>query len=375
MRVLYLTGIPAPYRVDLFNEMGKQVDLTVAFLAEYQEERNKAWQSSSAQTFQAVFLNKGPLNGKQLDFSMVRYLSKHAKEFDIIVIHGYSFAASILAIKWLSSHRVKFGIEADGAIIPDKEKWIRSAIKRFCISKADFWMSSGKATTDFFVHYGADREKCYVYPFSSISYKDIADAKRFNAREKKEIRGQLNITEQRIIISVGRFSYEGGYGKGYDLLMKIAEKTDDKVGFYFIGDEPTEEFLRWKQDCKLDHVHFVGFREKEELYKYYACADLFVLLTRGDVWGLAINEAMMFGLPIITTTKCLAGLELVQNGKNGYIVDVNDFDSIYKTVSSLIYDDERLSDYGKNSIICIVKYSLESSANMHLKTLAEVWRT
>ena len=371
MKVLYLSGIPAPYRVDLFNEMGKTISLTVAFLAEYQTERNKAWQSSQAENFQVVFLNKGALNGKKFDLSMVNYLKTHANEFDVIVIHGYSFTASILAIAWLKRHGISYGIEADGAIIPEHENSIKSYTKKFCIKGAKFCLSSGKATTDFFVHYGAKPEKCFVYPFSSISGKDIVRAKKFTVEEKKAIREKLGILEEKVIITVGRFSYNNGYGKGYDLLMKVAERLEGNIGVYFIGDDPTKEFSEWKEKKHLSRVHFIGFKEKDELYYYYACADLFVLLTRGDVWGLAINEAMMFGLPVITTTKCLAGLELVRNDVNGKLVDVNDEEEIFKAISWVIYDETKLSKFGDNSINKIATYTIEASSESHKKVISE----
>ena len=58
------------------------------------------------------------------------------------------------------------------------------------------------------------------------------------------------------------------------------------------------------------------------------CADIFVHPTETDVWGLVINEAMAHGLPIITTDGCVAGLELVKNNDNGFIIPVNNIDII-----------------------------------------------
>ena len=52
-------------------------------------------------------------------------------------------------------------------------------------------------------------------------------------------------------------------------------------------------------------------------------SDLFVLPTREDIWGLVINEAMSFGLPIITTRKCIAGTELITDGENGYLLEAD----------------------------------------------------
>ena len=75
----------------------------------------------------------------------------------------------------------------------------------------------------------------------------------------------------------------------------------------------------------LKNINFLEFEKKEVLYKYYKAADLFILPTREDIWGLVINEAMAHGLPVITTKKCVAGMELVIKGVNGEIVEVEDF--------------------------------------------------
>lgn len=372
IRVLYLTGIPAPYRVSLFNCMGKMVRLTVVFLSEYQSERNSKWQSVKPQCFNAVFLNKGALNGKKIDFSMVDYLKKHASEYDLIVVHGTSFIASIFAISWMKTHKVRYGIEADGAIIPKKESKVKQLIKRYCIRGASFFLSSGKMTTQYFKHYGADTSKCYLYPFTSLSEEDILNAIKLTHTDKQQIRKEIGIREEKVVITVGRFSYDNGYGKGYDILHNIAEKTDGKIGFFFIGDNPTEEFVRWKESKGLTNVHFVGYKDKNELYRYYAAADVFVLLSRADAWGIAIYEAMMFSLPIISSDKCVGGIELVEDGVNGYIVGLDNVDGIQTQISYLLYDNNRLEAYGKSSLKRIVKYTIENSTEEHNKELCNV---
>ena len=71
-----------------------------------------------------------------------------------------------------------------------------------------------------------------------------------------------------MIISVGRFNYLDGEGKGFDLLFKIAEEMDADTGIYIIGDSPTERFVQWKQEKALDHVHFVPFKRKDMPMNY-----------------------------------------------------------------------------------------------------------
>ena len=56
MRVLFLTNIPSPYRVEFFNELGKGCNLTVAFEGECATDRNVNWIGSSAEYFDAIYM-------------------------------------------------------------------------------------------------------------------------------------------------------------------------------------------------------------------------------------------------------------------------------------------------------------------------------
>ena len=71
-----------------------------------------------------------------------------------------------------------------------------------------------------------------------------------------------------------------------------------------------------------------GFKTKEQLADYYAAADVFVLPTREDIWGLVVNEAFAFGLPVITSDNCGAGMEMITQGVNGFIFPNEDADAL-----------------------------------------------
>ncbi|MDO5425085.1 MAG: glycosyltransferase, partial [Eubacteriales bacterium] len=108
---------------------------------------------------------------------------------------------------------------------------------------------------------------------------------------------KIGIHEKKIVLAVGQYIYR----KGFDILLKASEMLDSDIGIYIIGGEPTKEYLQIIENYGLHNVHFAGFMNKKELSDYYKAADLFVLPTREDVWGLVINEALAYGLPIITT--------------------------------------------------------------------------
>ena len=92
-------------------------------------------------------------------------------------------------------------------------------------------------------------------------------------------------------------------------------------------------------------------------------ADIFVLPTREDVWGLVINEAMAKGLPIVTTTQCGSGQELVD--KNGLLIEGEDPDRFADAINKMLSDHNALETMSRESIIRIANYTIEESAIVH----------
>ena len=162
-----------------------------------------------------------------------------------------------------------------------------------------------------------------------------------------------------MVLAIGQFIHR----KGFDVLLKAAADLPKSVGIYIVGGEATEEYRKMKEELGLSNVHFLGFQKKEVLGKYYRAADLFVLPTREDIWGLVINEAMAYGLPVITTDRCVAGLELVENGVNGYIVPVEDASALAQKIQAVLNADPEAM--GSVSLEKIQPYTLENMAKTH----------
>ncbi len=366
MKVLFLTNIPSPYRVDFFNELGKYCDLTVAFEGKHATDRNPKWQFQKESNYTSVFL-RGVRTGSD-KFLCLGVTTLITKGWNHIIVGVYSTPTGMIAIEYMKIKKIKFFIEADGGMI-NNDNFIKYRIKKYFISSANAWFSSGKVTTKYLAYYGAKESRCYVYPFTSLRKIDLDNALSTCMVDKKIIRGKIGMTEKYIVLTVGRFNYKDGYGKGYDTVMKAAEHLPKDIGFYIVGDNPTEEFINWKRVKKLDNIHFVGFKTKEELAHYYATADVFVLMTRADVWGLVINEALSFGLPVITTDKCVAGLELIENGKNGFIVPTEDTAALEEKISYLCNNYECVEIMRINNIKLSENYTIENMAKVHMEIL------
>ena len=92
-------------------------------------------------------------------------------------------------------------------------------------------------------------------------------------------------------------------------------------------------------------------------------ADVFVLPTREDIWGLVINEAMAYGLPVITTDKCNAGLELIQNGINGFVIKKDSEKELMEAVTRALSECTIL---GALALHEIKDYTIESMVLTHV---------
>ncbi len=369
MKVLFCANLPSPYRVDFFNEFGKVCDLTVCYERKNASDRDEKWKGSGAQNYKEVFLDLKPKGADQSYGSALRkYIA--AYPCDRLILTNYISPACMEAIIYCKAKRIPYWLEWDGGFNKQDPVW-RRALKRFLLGSAAGHLTTSEEHIKYLTDLGIKRDRIYKYPFTSISEKDVLPAP-LNMREKDALRRKLGIAEPKVIVSVGRFNYNNGEGKGFDLLFRIAEELDDDTGIYIIGDEPTDRFKTWKKEKDLRHVHFVPFKVKQDLFEYYRAADLMVLLTRGDVWGLVVNEAMANGLPVITTERCIAGTEMVHNGENGYIVPANSYKEAEECISRYFAFDSLQSKMQEQCIVTVEEFTIEKMARRHYDILSGV---
>ena len=360
MKVLYLTNIPSPYRVAYFNELGKYCDLTVIFEKEGYITRDKSWLDYKFENFKGFFLPGIEIGlYEKLTFAFVKYLKK--EKYDHVIVTNMGTLTGVLAVHWMKLKNIPYCIEGDGGIAGSR-KGIKEKIKTGMISTAKMCFSTSKEHDKYYCQYGAMPNNIRRYPFTSLHAKDILAAPIDN-EEKLDIKRKLGISEKRIILSIGSFIPR----KGMDLLIKATSKIRGDWGIYIIGGEATEEYLELKKTYQNQNLYFIDFMKPEKLSDYFKAADLFVLATREDIWGLVINEAMAYALPVITTNKCVAGQELVKNGENGYIVESENIEELREKINILIGSEDMLNACSKKSLETIRDYTIEKMAETHMK--------
>jgi glycosyltransferase involved in cell wall biosynthesis len=362
-KVLFITVYPSPYRVCFFTELGKYTDLTVYFTQTPEEikHRDAGWFSDGYPGFRAVFPKKAGKTGR---FTVHRDVRDTINEgYDFIIVCGWSIPTFMYAISYLKKRRVPVIMEIDGGFVSN-DGLLKKNLKKHFISSAAAWLSPGRGATEYLVHYGARPDRVFYYPFTSQAAADMPDfgprpsetrqAMRETARKK------LGIAGRRVVLAVGQFIRR----KGFDVLIKAAAGLRD-AEVLIVGGEAPEEFVTLRRETGASNVEFVGFMKKDRLADYLLAADVFAMPTREDIWGLVVNEALSFGLPVVSTDRCGAALELVKDGENGFIVPAEDAGALRSAIEKALERDG--GDFLASSLSAVKGHTLEKSAKRHLE--------
>lgn len=363
IKVLFFTNIPSPYRVDFFNELGKMCDLTVLYERCDADDRDQNWMKLNENYYyKSVFLR-----GKKIgaDSAFCPEVMKYWKDskYDIKIVGDYATPTGIFSCLYMHMRGITYGIECDGGFLREGERRIVKTLKTLLLSNASYIFSPGKMTDQYLKSYGVKMDKIYRYPFTSLNKKDIENARRDKNR-KEDIKKKLGIEEDKIVLSVGQMIYR----KGFDILLESAKELKKNVGIYIVGGNPPKEYIIYVKKNRLNNVHFVGFQKKEVLAKYYLMADIFAFPTREDIWGLVIGEAMSFGLPVITTEKCVAGVELLEKG-GGQIIPSENTRMLVTAINRILDNEELQKQYSEESVDIIKDYTIEKMAEVHFNIL------
>jgi glycosyltransferase involved in cell wall biosynthesis len=141
--------------------------------------------------------------------------------------------------------------------------------------------------------------------------------------------------------------------KGIDLLLTAVDRIVTKgqdLRLLLVGREADlPEFLAAVSPETRARVRYEGFQPPDGLPEYFARADVFVLPSRHDGWGVVVNQALGAGLPVITSDAVGAGLDLVDDGVNGLRFRAGDVEQLQSCIERLIASPETARAWGEAS--------------------------
>ena len=360
-RLVILTEIISPYRIPLFNALAQhaEVDLHVIFLAET-DPNLRQWRipkreiEFSYEVLPSWRRRVGRYNAL-LNRGVGRALSKSAPE--VILCGGYNYVASWQSLLWARIHEIPFFLWSESNLQDLRRGHaLVEFLKTEFLNKCSGFVVPGRSALEYLRVHQINEEAVFVAPnavdndfFSAAA----AAARQDAARWRREL-----VLPERYFLFVGRLVREKGVFELLSAYAKLDESMRRQVGLVFVGDGAVRAQLELQvASVEPGLIRFAGFAQQEQLAIYYALAEMVILPTYTDTWGLVVNEAMACGLPVVVSQIAGCAADLVKESWNGLLVAPKDVAALTSAMRGLADQPDLRAKMGANSMQHIAHYS------------------
>jgi glycosyltransferase involved in cell wall biosynthesis len=349
MRLLILTEIPAPFRIPGFNALGAQgVELHVVVVAEHDPRRRYDVDPSKFSFTYYVLRGRDlRVRGRWLAFNSGFGRLMKRIDPDVVVVGGWNqpvfwqalFATrrrGIPSVLWVEStaHDARMSSRISG--------FIRGAALRL----AEAFVVPGRASAHYLEQLGVE-PTAITTAFNAVEPNVVGAKKEITPRTNRD-------TDECVFLYVGRLEPE----KGLDVLVRAMRDVPGKLVIVGEGSRRAE-LERLAPDRR---VVFPGHALRPELRRWYEAADVFVLPSRSEPWGMVLNEAAMAGMPLVATEAVGAAYDLIEPNVNGYLVPPDDVTALADALQKVGADADWRASAGRRSQEIVQAYTPEAWA-------------
>jgi glycosyltransferase involved in cell wall biosynthesis len=309
-KLALLTNIIAPYRLPLFSFLADQFDLLL--LHGGREANRQSWGNleealpkakvARAWGWQMRLAKK--TNGKVFDEKFLHItpgLAWHLLRFrpDAVISNEMGFR-SVVALAYGALFRKVVWIWWEGTLHSERNVGLlRTMIRKAFVRCVDHWISFGKTSTEHLLHLGVRRERI-------LQLQNAVDEERFKA----PVEPAWAFEPRPAVLYVGQLIER----KGVKLLLDAAasvQRNGGEFSLLLVGSGRDKQALQHRADTLgLRNVHFLPVQPPDRMPAVYRSADLMVLPTLEDVWGLVANEAILSGIPVLCSKYAGCAAEL-----------------------------------------------------------------
>jgi UDP-glucose:(heptosyl)LPS alpha-1,3-glucosyltransferase len=312
-------------------------------------------------------------------FAFLTYFALKKEDFDIIQGFGKTFKQDILRTGG-GCHKEFLKHYFQAYRNPFLKFLIKSSLSNLIalfIEKRQFQKDNYKKIIAVSKRCKEEIKRNYGVPDEDIDviYNGV-DLKRFNPankeRYRKEIREKYNILDNEIVLL---YIGSGFRRKGVEYLLKAISnlRSDTKLRLLIVGrDENMQYYKKLVGKIKIEgKITFTGEQPKVE--RFYAAADIFILLSVYEPFSNACLEAMASGLPIIIT-RINGVSEIIENGKEGYIIEnAEDIKQIKDAIIALFNKDKRIK-MGYLAKELVSQFTIEKNTQEVIETYNKVFK-
>ncbi len=358
---------PIPYQIPIWSELGRDpdVDLTVLYCEHIYE---KQWEVPLGEGYAFDYFRnwgRSPHKGffRRINPGLAWHLLTH--RYDAVLVHGYDTVTawlSIIAAK-LSGKTLLFRGEATLAGSSKRLLWLRTLVLRFLFSLCSRVLYSCTANKEYYLHYGVREAKLSLIPCAvDNAYFQAEHLKWFPLRD--QIRAELGIPPDGfMVVLVARLEERK---RQLDLLkaaVLLEAQGIRNIYLVFAGEGASRlQLERFIADNPAINAHLLGFQHYETVTKYFSAATLGAIISDNDPSPKALNEMLNFELPVVVSDAVGTSMDLVAEGRNGFVVPVGDVDAIALAIRTLSEDPALARQMGRHSLDIVSNWTFARDA-------------
>lgn len=366
-RTALVTNVLAHYRVPCFEALAARLPGQIDFYVLAGEMAHRSYVLAQEESTPGVHVLPGwSFRRPPFDDLHLNDPRPVLRGYDLVILSGWAEPSyvALWSLLGLSGKRVGFWIEStlnDGP----RNTW-KELPKQWMVGRSAGVIATGTSVRAYCEWLGVPRERIHIAP-NAVNSAYFAGRAKTLASQRETVRAELGLNGV-VILFVGRMVE---FYKNVSALLdahKISEQAGLAAQLVLVGEGPDRAgYEAMVREQQLKNVRFVNFLEHEALCRYYAAADIFVLPSRSETWGLVINEAMEFGLPIVTTDAVGAAPDLVSD--NGFVAHAGDAGALAKALEQLARDPQLRSRMGARSREIIAGFTPETWADGFVRGL------
>lgn len=354
-RTAFVTEIPAPFRIPLFNALAARDDVLPFFLFLADHDPRRAYRVYAEEfrfataTLPGVSLQRG---GRWLVANRGTLGALARFRPDLVVIGGWNQPAFWQSIAYARYRRIPVVVWVESTARDRRPGHpALEAVKRAAVRQAAAFLVPGRASAAYVESLGVAADRIAIAP-NAVDLEIFGERVAQARGERTRLRAELGL-DRCTFLYVGRLDPE----KGLEVLLRAMEHVDGEL--VVVGSGSLEASLRRQAPAS---VRFVGQVARDDLVPWYAAADAFVLPSLSEPWGMVVNEAAAAGLPIVASDAVGAAWDLVEDGVNGFRVAPGDAEALAAALGRLAADPELRERAGQRSQAIAARFTPQAWA-------------
>jgi glycosyltransferase involved in cell wall biosynthesis len=307
---------------------------------------------------------------RQINPSIVNEITP--RRYDALWIHGYAGNTCYLAILTALLKAVPVLVRGDSHLRVEPpsaaKKYAKYLVLRALFSRLAGFLYIGTLNKSYYQHYGVPESRLFWCPYTvdNAFFRHQAETL---APRRCQLRAAWGIGDRRpVILFAGKFIAV----KQLPLLLEAYRRVRERrvCALLLAGDGPFRHQIEAEvQKKSIPDVRITGFLNQTEIPKAYAAADFLVLASCFERWGLVVNEAMNFSLPIVVSDRVGCGPDLVRPGVNGEVFEHPSVEALESVLERYVAQPEQLHELGCASLERIRHWGLPETARGVLEAL------